>query len=297
MAVLNPTKWSDEELKKNRDLSEGRFILERRGEGPTAFYAAIDEVAPKVEEAMVATDNLRQLNGDVLAENQTLWQTLRYFCAPPVSEEDLWTLVGHKFKNMRSDIAPTTAEALAAVLDNRRFPWVELDRAPTDIERANAIAATTTLLAHETLKTTRRGISSKAQEDDVSDALVAAGLKLDPSRSVIETLDQLERGSFSRERKVSGAKCDIPIRLRDGRLLALECKVSNGPKNGWKRLSREVGGKSQTWTDVFGKQVLTAALIAGVFDFSCVQKTQNNQDVYIFWQHDLQSLVKFVTEQ
>ena len=42
---------------------------------------------------------------------------------------------------------------------------------------------------------------------------------------------------------VYGAKRDVPVRLRDGRLLAIECKVSNGAKNSWKRLNREIAGR------------------------------------------------------
>ena len=86
----------------------------------------------------------------------------------------------------------------------------------------------------------------------------------------------------------------VPIRLYDGRLLALECKVSNGPKNSWKRLHREVGGKSERWRQEFGSQVVTGAVLAGVFDQSCLQAAQDQQNVFLFWQHDLAPLTEFV---
>ena len=295
MQQSNPPRWSEDELRRDRDLAEARFVLERRGEGPTAFYAAWDVVRPQIERAMALTDYLRDISAQALLKERGLWQTLRYFCAPPVSEEDLWTLVGKKFKNVPTDFAEKTAEAFVSVLDSRRVPWVEQGREPTGAESELAVFSTTLLLAHESFKTGRRGISSKAQESDVSESLQAAGVAFDASRASITSLDKLARFTFSRERKVAGAKCDLPIRLKDGRLLALECKVSNGPKNSWKRLQREVGGKSDTWRREFGSQVVTGALLAGVFDLTCVRRSQQEQGVAIFWQHDLAPLISFVT--
>jgi hypothetical protein len=244
---------------------------------------------------MAMTDSLRDIRAQALLEERGLWQTLRYFCAPPVSEEDLWTLVGKKFKNVPASHAEKTAQAFAALLDGRRAPWVEQERAPRPEEAELASFSTALLLAHESFKTGRRGVSSKAQEAEVSEALQAAGIKFDPSRAPIFDLDVLHRHAFSRERKVAGAKCDLPIRLGDGRLLALECKVSNGPKNSWKRLQREVGGKADTWRREFGARVITGALLAGVFDLTCVRRSQEEQGVAIFWQHDIQPLLNFVT--
>ncbi|MBX9859331.1 MAG: XamI family restriction endonuclease [Sphingomonas sp.] len=296
MPQNNPTRWSDDELRKDRDLSEARFVLERQGEGPTAFYKAWDIVRPQIEHAMLMTDNLRDIRAQALLAERGLWQTLRYFCAPPVSEEDLWTLVGKKFKNVPNSHAEKTAQAFASVLDARRAPWVAQGRPPTAEEAELAVFSTSVLLTYESFKTGRRGTSSRAQEEEVSEALKAAGLAFDPARSPINDLDGLSRATFSRERKVAGAKCDLPIRLKDGRLLALECKVSNGPKNSWKRLQREVGGKADTWRREFGSRVITGALLAGVFDLTCVRRSQEEQGVAIFWQHDLAPLLGFVTD-
>lgn len=295
MPDKEPPRWSEADLTRNRDLAEARFVLERKGEGPTAFYAAWDVVMPQIEAALRKTDNLRNVEAALLVSERGLWQTLRYFCAPPISEEDLWTLVGKKFKNVPESFADKTSEAFTSVLDKRRLPWIEEEREPSVSEAELAVISTTVLLAHETAKTSRRGLSSRTQEAEVSEALISAGVSFDSSRSPIQDLDELARSSFSRERKVAGAKCDIPIRLADGRMLALECKVSNGPKNSWKRLQREVGGKADTWRREYGSRVITGALLAGVFDLTCVRRAQQEQKVAIFWQHDLQPLLDFVT--
>lgn len=291
---IAPPRYSNDQLQTERDLSEKQFIAERKGEGPLAYYGMWDLVEPRVKAAIASTSFLRRIEGKDFTKDKLLWQTLRYVCAPRISEEDLWTMVGKKFKTVPTASEEQTAKVLTDLVDTKRFPWVAANREPTDAELDAAITATVTLLTHEQLNTSRRGSASKSQEEQVSDRLITAGWEMDKSRAAISTLDQLERGSFSRERKVGGAKCDIPIRLKDGRLLAIECKVSNGPKNSWKRLSREVGGKAETWGKVFGQQVITGGVLAGVFDLKCLSDAQNLQNVALFWQHDLAPLITFI---
>lgn len=181
-----------------------------------------------------------------------------------------------------------------SLLDPIRFPWRESRRGPTPVELDASILATTVMLASVTTATRRRGDASTRQEAAVAQVLDAAGLSFDPARTPIDVIDALPRGSFSRERKVAGAKCDVPVRLRDGRLLALECKVSNGPKNSWKRLNREVGGKAERWRAAFGGQLVTGAVLAGVFDLSCLVAAQGDEVVAIYWEHDLTRLITFL---
>ena len=291
---VSPPRWPDDTLKAERDLSEKRFILGRQEEGPAAFYVTWEAVEPKIRSAFKATKNLRQIEGAALVADKHLWQILRYVCAPRISEEDLWTLVGKKFKSVPTAFSDAAAKTFSSLIDMKRFPWVIAGRDPTDAELEASIIATATLQAHEALSTSRRGSASKSQELQVSEALIAAGWILDSGRGSIASLDGIQRGQFSRERKVGGAKCDIPIRLNDGRLLALECKVSNGPKNSWKRLQREVGGKADAWKQAYGSQVITGAVLAGVFDLKCLADAQNQQNVVLFWQHDLKPLVEFI---
>jgi hypothetical protein len=94
----------------------------------------------------------------------------------------------------------------------------------------------------------------------------------------------LARLSFFSERKVAGALCELHIRLSDGRLLALEWKVSNRQKDLWKQLQREVGGKADTWRREFEFRVMIGAMLAGVFALTCVLRSQEAQGVTIFWQ-------------
>ncbi|AWE52404.1 hypothetical protein DC008_23690 [Streptomyces nigra] len=289
-----PANWSTSELAEGRVRSEQLFRKERKEEGPRAFEEVYREVEPRVREALEVTGDLLNLDGQAFIYDPTIWRILRYVCAPPVSEEDLWTLVGQKFRTVPADLCDETAEVIREVLDPVRFAWVAEGRQPNETERESAVMATSALLALELLRTRRRGTASKRQEAEVAAALEGIGYVLDAKRGDIDVLDVLERGHFSKERKVAGAKCDVPIRLKDGRLLAIECKVSNGPKNSWKRLIRECGGKSETWRQHFGTQVMSVAVLAGSFDLSCLERAQNMDGLWVYWQHDLKALTDFI---
>jgi hypothetical protein len=65
-------------------------------------------------------------------------------------------------------------------------------------------------------------------------------------------------------------------------------------ENSWKRVNREVGGKSDGWRQQFGAQVVTGVILAGVYDLACLTAAQKDQHVTIFWEHDLTSLADFV---
>lgn len=288
-----PPHWSEEDLRNARDEAERRFTQQRRDEGPRAFAEVFDELLPKVVALLEMTGDLTTLSGQVFLDDPDAWQAARYVCGPPISQEDLWTLVGKKFKRVPAAYADDTAEALSLVIDGVRFPWILEGRNATEPERRQAILATGCLWAAQLLGTRRRHQAASAQEVATAGALAAAGLSFDADRSKIEILDDLPRGHFSRERVIVTSKCDVPTRLNDGRLLALECKVSNGPKNGWKRINREVGGKANGWRVAFGSQLITAVVVAGVFDYSCLASAQE-AGVVLFFEHDLRALTEFV---
>lgn len=289
-----PRRWTDDELVEAKVRMENLFTQQRKEEGPRSFQRLYEHLRPRVVEVFEATEDLRNLTGDFFLADPDAWQACRYVCGPPISQEDLWTLVGgSKFKRVPPGLAEATADALRVVIDPVRFGWIEAGRAPTDGERNAAILATTVLWTAQQLGTERRGEASSRQEGATSAVLAGAGLQLDPSRTQIMFLDDMARGTYSKERRIAGAKCDVPARLPDGRLLAVECKVSNGPKNGWKRVNREVVGKSETWRQHFGVSILTGLVLSGVFDVSSL-RTAQQAGVALFWEHDLSSLTDFV---
>lgn len=302
MPLVSAPVMSDLDLRRGRDRAEALFAAHRREEGPLSFERAYVELKPRVEMVFAATDNLTRIEGELFIDDPDAWQACRYVCGPPISQEDLWTLVGStKFKRVPPAIAADVAHAIQVVIDPVRFGWVSEGRQPDSYELRSAIMATTVLWAAQHLATQRRRDSSGVQEERTGLCLGEAGLKFDPSRSPIDFMDDMARGTYSRERriqytregKISGAKCDVPARLRDGRLFALECKVSNGPKNGWKRVNREVAGKATDWREGFGTHILTGVVLGGVFDLSSLRAAQG-RGVLIFWEHDMRPLEDFV---
>lgn len=290
-----PPLWTREQLKAARDIREDAFRIAWREAGPNAVIAACTQLRPRFELLLAATDQLRRIDGDVFRKDPDAWQLLRYVCAPVLSQENFWTLVGSpKSKRVSPKYADDAAEVINLVIDPVRFPWVALERGPTELELRAAILSTVVLLPAQAVGTGARGGASSRQEMAVAQVLVKAGYELDDAGSRIEVLDDLPRGSYSSERNVAGKKCDVPVRLRDGRLMTIECKVSMGPKNGWKRLNRETGGKAEEWRTHFGSQIVPTVVIDGVFDLGCLLQAQNTQGVTIFWEHDLAPLTDFL---
>lgn len=66
------------------------------------------------------------------------------------------------------------------------------------------------------------------------------------------------------------------------------------PKNGWKRVNREVGGKAERWRQQFGSQIVTGVVLAGVLDVACLKAAQDGQNVVVFWEHEVSPLKEFV---
>jgi len=128
----------------------------------------------------------------------------------------------------------------------------------------------------------------------VRDRLEASGFKQVP-RKPIKLIEELPLKSFASEVNLGPRNCDVPVRLADGRLLAIECKVSSEEANSKKRLNNDVGAKAEAWRSQFGAQVITAAVLSGVFSLNDLKQAQEDQRIMIFWSHDLEPLIDFVT--
>jgi len=128
------------------------------------------------------------------------------------------------------------------------------------------------------------------------ETLKAAGLReknIDRIRSR-EELDKLPTGCVAHQPYLRNSEADIAARLQDGRLLAIEGKVSNSSLNSIKRLIHEVGDKASNWREEFGDNVVPAAVLAGVYDMKHLKEAQNERDILIFWEHNPDSLVEFI---
>lgn len=294
---LEPPHLTEEQLEKDRLEALAAFIKERGQEGTKAYQAAFSEIEPVVRRLFDATTDLRDFRGDVFRSDPELLPAARYLAGPLISADDLETLVGGRLgrRAPEPDVAVRVADVLRSAWDPIRFPWLTEERAPKTSERQTAIRWTTGIWAIERLRTQRRTESSRKQEAAVASALTKAGYREGPRLRTMDMLDALPRGTFTREVTLAGSKCDIPVRLLDGRLLALECKVSNSALNSVKRLIRETGGKARAWRNAFGLQAITGAVLAGVYKLGNLLDAQENYGIAIFWELRLRALQQFVT--
>jgi hypothetical protein len=297
--LANPPRWDDETLETHRRQAIADFIEERSSEGADAYRRAFTRNLDLVRILFEETRDLLDLGGGgALASRPELTRTALYLSGPPVSSDNLDTLAGSSIatrKRLDPELARLAAGVIEAALDAERFPWTfeRPPRRPTQEERELACRWTAGLQTVQEIQTARRGESSRRQEIAVQILLESHGFTSVRPRP-IDFLDNLQRGEFCRESVVAGTKCDIPIRLRDGRLLLIECKVSNSGTNSVKRLNRECGGKASRWLAAFGTQSIPAAVLAGVFKLKNLREAQANDHVVLFWENDLQALADFL---
>lgn len=175
------------------------------------------------------------------------------------------------------------------------FPWIEAGEQPTDKQKHAACVAVAALIADQKTKTMMRGQSSHAQEKIVRDALVnECGMRIVDGHDFAMLPDAPNPGEiFKRETKVDGTKADVVFGLFDGRIMCLECKVSNSEVNSYKRLNHEVVDKVAKWKEAFGRQCVSGAVLQGCFKTSNLLAAQE-EGAYLFWSADLSELIKFV---
>lgn len=181
-------------------------------------------------------------------------------------------------------------------LDGRRFPWVLGRRKPTSGERRAAVLASAVLMANSRVGTQRRNQGRAQQEQAVEGELLNSGFRLVPRRPIQILTQAPAPGEFCRESHLGTSKADFLATLWDGRLMPIECKVSNSAVNSVKRLNREAAGKAEQWTRYFGKaQVVPAAVLSGVYDLRNLADAQD-RGLALFWAHDLSTLSRWISD-
>lgn len=292
-----PPRWTTDELERESLRAVERVI--ETWDRTARYVELFHELRPIVSGLFDATANLEALDGPHLVARPDLIEGARYLAAPILSADDLSTLARSSLTHSQvtTESAERIAEVLRMSLDPIRFAWLGGSRKPSRAKLKHAIDWTTGVYAANRVATEHRIAPAGEQEAAVAELLRQEGFVEVSRRTSLASLDGLNRGEFCRETSLGGAKCDVPVRLDDGRLLALECKVSNSATNSVKRLNRETGGKAETWRRAFGEQVVTAAVLAGIYKVTNLLQAQNEQGVALFWQHDLEPLSVFVARR
>jgi len=296
--------WSADELVA-RATTERQLFVTRYQQQMRAGYAAVETACTaEVIALFEATDCLRSFGEDpaLFATHPALLVPARFITSPPISNDTLKIVA----------IAQGSVDTILGFLDRERFPWLDSGGAVklTSPAVKSAITMTAKLMAQQRAATASRTASSQAQEEKVRDVLMAAGLsyvKREDLRKRMRALgdttdgltgtnyqEVLKRGEFTREFPLAGTKCDVPVRLDNGDLLPIECKVSNSEVNSVKRLNRETGGKHDRWRNTFGSTLHTGAVLSGVFKLLNLQQAQDG-GVVIFFEFELKdTLTAFV---
>lgn len=300
MSLIDPPRWNEDELDEQIAQALEAFREERVTEPVEQYRHVFDEFAARVRTLLAATDNLSTLQDaapELLADEDTL-DALRYLAGPPISADDLKTLTGASLAPSRLRDDPVAArrilDTVLSSLDTKRFPWIEDHRHPDSAELRAAAVASASLMAAQRVQTDRRNSAKSHQEDRVARYLSGIGLRSSKSREINTHGDAPAPGSFCGESLFGGRKADLVVHLHDGRLMPIECKVSNSATNSVKRLNNDAAAKASAWIDHFGRgQTVPSAVLSGVFKRHNVVQAQA-AGLTIFWAHDLQPLGDFI---
>jgi hypothetical protein len=298
--MIAPPVRSSAELEAQRRAAIGFFREERMRE-PLEQYLEAFETYRRIWKRLltISADLLRfRESAFEILTDRTLLEAVRYLPGPIISEDDLKTLAEAVLSPARLRGDPAMVERIVNTilqgLDQRRFPWFPESRSPTPAERRAAILASSVLMANSRVGTRRRNEGRLSQERAVEETLLAQGLRLAPRRSVSLLTQAPAPGEVCRESQLGSSKADFLLTLWDGRLMPIECKVSNSAVNSVKRLNREAAGKAEQWTRYFGKaQIVPAAVLSGVYDLRNLEDAQE-RGLALFWAHDLDELARWI---
>jgi hypothetical protein len=300
--MKKPPEWTYAELDAEAKQANSNFRVERLREPLENWKVTFDAYHKKFEKLLdvygvmdpskLSPENLVEILKDGLGE------VLRYIAGPPISEDDLAVLSDAKLSPSRLAASPQAARRVIDIIvntvDPRRFPWLVEQRLPLPEERAAAILASTVLITAQRVATSRRIESKDAQENAVKAFLIGMGFNEVKPRTIRTLTDAPEAAHFCAECLVGTRKADVPVRLSDGRLMPIECKVSNSALNSMKRINNDAALKAKTWRDEFGKnQVVPVAVLSGVFNVPNLIQAQES-GLTIFWAHKLDDMKVFI---
>lgn len=304
MSTLTPRPvWTAEQLDSDRLVAIEAFKAARLEEPLEDYLEAFDARQADVEELMEMTVDLTVLDDEKALEivsRPELLRAFRYVAGPPISADDLTVLADATSLSRRQLKASRgLRERLVAIvrqgLDRRRFAWVSDDREATEAERTAAIVASSALMAASEAQTLRRGSAKDQQEDLVKSVLRDAGYVQVPTREIRTLAVAPAEGEFCGESVLGSRRADVVVRMIDGRLLPIECKVSNSSINSVKRLNNDAAAKAEVWLRDFGTlQIVPAAVLSGVYNLSNLEDAQA-RGLTLFWAHDLAALIRWLT--
>jgi hypothetical protein len=298
--MQQPRQWTADELSADATAAAAAFRRQRLDEPLelySRFFEAFCPVFRSLVERLPALRAGEGLLSQLLAEDDGR-TAFRYLGAPPISEDDLKTLAESRLSPAKlcrdADEARRVRETVLHIIDPHRFPWVREDRSPVGDEVERAVIASAALVATKKVETSRRTNAKKTQEEAVKQVLANSGFSEVARRDIALLDDAPPVGSFCRECKLGNTRADMVLRLKDRRVMAIECKVSNSAVNSYKRVNHEAAGKAQQWLEAFGaRAIVPAAVLGGVFKPANLATAQD-VGLALYWQQRLTDLEAFL---
>ena len=288
-----PPKWTSDEFEQDRQQAISRFVHSTMPSWETSYEKCFDRCYPIVWRVLEKLNF--GLHLDLLGLDEEEFNVLRFLSSPHLSQDNYKTLLDTICTEEGCDKTDAALSIAWATVDRRRFPWIDSLREPSDTEKVAVARWTAGIWASQLAQTENRNRPSKRQEHAVREVLKESGYDASHDRGGIVLASDLPIGEFRQsETIVAGTKCDVPVRLRDGRLMLIECKVSNSSTNSTKRLIREVCGKADTWRRKFGDEVVLAVVLEGVFSLLNLEQAQNEYGEFIFWESRLEVLSEYL---
>ncbi|MEM6459470.1 MAG: XamI family restriction endonuclease [Planctomycetota bacterium] len=263
------------------------------------WHAALDEVAADFARKLKDAFGDGSLT-DAIAESGAIVELLRQLTAPPLSQDQFKLLCPAWSKGTEKSgraIANVKAKQIADVIERWIDPRI-LDGLRNG--RIGEVAAGPIyILARQKFETDRRTAAARGQEL----AVVALLEELGYEPADLREIDQpwtVGSGRYMHKTTFRGAaqstaEVDVAVGLAGGRLLALECKVSNDATNSIKRVN-DVLKKRESWEKGYGGVLTTGAVLSGVIAPRDVLRLAS-QGVCVFFSHDLDGLRQYLSGQ
>lgn len=320
-----PTVWANDELAAQAQVALDEFVDRRLAEPEGKYLAHVKARRLAMARLFKTLAPVNPANPDIeivrkVLLDEELFDALRYVTGPPVSADDLGVLVTRNIKGIGRTELKESKELPAIVLklicrlaDPFRFPWIAAGRAPSRRELRNAIAATMTMHAAQSLQTERRG-HGKVVEQRLELRLIELGFQkisgqnkrskdqsaappsFPPRGRITQPSHHPTYPFFYGECVVYGRKVDLFIALATGRMIALEAKDSSSGLNSKKRLLNDTAAKAKHYTTEAGKNIISVALLSGVFKKSDLIAAQES-GLYLVWAHDIDGFIEWIKTQ
>ncbi len=283
---------------------------------PEAFRSTRVKTTDHVKVALLATDDLRNLNAATLKANPGALPTLRMCTAPPLAVDRLIGLAGaskNLVARMEKGKLPTKIQSadldadltklcriLSRLLDQDIFPWLASRQAPTDHERDRASTIVADRLCSAVANPIVRNAQEQRQLAPIGDYLDKRGYRKQ-SHPAGQPLTEMEPGTYTFRMNLAvgkALKVNIPIdvviqpkKLRRDRLPILVEAKSAGDFTNTNKRRKEEATKIHQLQATYGATVAFVLFLCGYFgsDYLGYEAAEGIDWV---WEHRIDDLAK-----